>query len=204
MSDSLGMKAVNRVEETDRLPFLKTLAYIAAADDSVTVDEKEMVDNYTEAWNLDDAAQDQVRDILEPDSSLSLNQLVAEFSESGTRFLLMQELMRLSYADGTYGDVERKEIATIAKRMGMSEAQFREVEKWVGRGQAWEASAGDGPEDDQFQDAISGEDPENDYELRDIETGGSDLSDIDPGEHDPDEDALDDEDEPGNEDGDKN
>lgn len=178
MSESLGLKAVSRVEETDRLPFLKALAHIAAVDDSVDLDEKRMVEQYADAWNLEGNATAEVQDMLRTESSLSLSQLVSEFTESGTRFLLVQELMRLAYADGTYGDAERKEIASIAQRMGMSEDQFREVEKWVGRGQAWGATGDEeGPGEDDLKEVLDRED-DDEHDLSDIETGETDLSDI--------------------------
>lgn len=185
MSDSLGMKAVSRVAETDRFPFVKALAHIAVADDAVSVDEKKMVQKYAEAWGLGDDAESEVREILQSGTSLSLAELVAEFSESGTRILLIQELLRLSHADGTYGDAERKEIAKIAKRMGLSKDQFRELEKWVGRGRAWGAigdgEAEEGPDAEDLKDVLErGE--ENEYDLSDIETGDSDLSDLGPDE----------------------
>ena len=172
------MKAVSRVDETDREPFLKALAHIAVADDSVTINEKEMVEQYAEAWNLSERATSVVKDILEAGSPLDLDHLVSEFSESGTRFLLMQELMRLAYADGTYGDVERRQIAAIAQRMDMTEEQFREVEKWVGRGQAWGDALDDAPGEEDLQGVLDRADEDNDYDLSDIETGDSDLSDI--------------------------
>lgn len=197
MSDSLGLKVVNRVEETDRLPFLRALAHIAIVDDTVDLNEKKMVEDYTEAWDLGESAKSQVREILDADLTLSLDDLVEDFSETGTRFLLVQELMRLSHADGTYGDAERKEIAAIAQRMGMDERQFREVEKWVGRGQAWEASSDDedGPGEDQLQDVLNrDEDDEDEYDLSDIETEGSSLDDINPGGYEVSEEDLDEED----------
>lgn len=190
MSDSLGMKAVSRVAETDRFPFVKALAHIAVADDSVTLDEKKMVQQYAEAWELGEEAEAEVRDILRSGSSPSLDQLVSEFTESGTRFLLMQELMRLSHADGTYGDAERRKIAKLAQRMGMTERQFREMETWVERGQAWGGFGGegdeDGPEPRDLESVLESED-EDDYDLSDIKTGDSDLSDLDPEVDDDDE-----------------
>jgi uncharacterized tellurite resistance protein B-like protein len=176
------MKAVNRVPDTDRLPFIKALAYIALADDSVTIDEKRMVTQYAEAWDLGEGVTADLEDTLRSGTPESLDTLVASFSESGTRFLLVQELMRLSHADGTYGDAERREIAVIAQRLGMSEVQFREVETWVGRGRAWEMPGEEGEASGQkdLEDVLD-DDAETDYDLSDIETGDSDLDDIDPG-----------------------
>lgn len=177
MSD-LGLKAVSRVDTADREPFLKALAHIAAVDNSVDVDEKQMLDQYADAWNLKGRAKTQVQEVLERKSSFTLNQLVSEFSESGTRFLLVQELMRLAYADGTYGEAERKEIASIAQRLGMSEAEFREVEKWMGRGQAWNRSDDEGPGEKDLEQVL-GREEDSEHELSDIETGDVDLADID-------------------------
>ena len=183
MSESFGLKATSRVDETDRFPFVKALALIAVADDSVDLDEKRLVQQYADAWSLNPDARAEVQDILRTQSSLSLRDLVAEFSESGTRFLLIQELMRLAHADGTYGEAERKRIAKIAHRMGMSEDQFREVEKWVGREQAWDGSGeeGDAPGADDLREVLDREDDpaDSEHDLSDIETGDSDLSEID-------------------------
>lgn len=181
MAEDLGLKAVSRVEEADRFPFLKALAHLAAVDDSIDLDERRMVEQYAEAWELDASAKSQVQDILETKSSLSIRRLASEFSESGTRFLLIQELMRLGYADGTYDEEERKEIAGIAQRMGMSEDQFREVEKWVGRGQAWGTGGEDEPGEEDLQQVLDEEEDEgdDDHDLSDIETGDVGLSEID-------------------------
>jgi uncharacterized tellurite resistance protein B-like protein len=179
MSD-LGMKAVSRVAVTDREPFLKALVHIAAVDDSVDLNEKEMVEQYVEAWELGGQARSEIQEVLQNESSFTLNHLVSQFSESGTRFLLVQELMRLAYADGTYGEAERKEIASLAQRMGMSEDEFREVEKWMGRGQAWENTAADnGHGEDDLEEVLGREDEDEEHDLSDIETGDADLSEID-------------------------
>lgn len=179
MSSSLGLEVVSRVDETDRFPFLKALAHIAIADDSVTLDEKEMVEQYVKAWNLGGSARSDVQDILESGSTQTLDALVSEFSETGTRFLLLQELMRLAYADGTYGDVERRRIAAIAEKMNMTKDEFREVENWVERGQAWEATTDDDrPGQEDLEGVLGRDDLESEHDLSDIETGDSDLSDI--------------------------
>ena len=184
MPDSLGMKVVNRVAKADRLPFIKALAYIALADDSVTIDEKQMIRQYADAWNLGEDVRSDLQETLRSGQTEPLDALVAGFSESGTRFLLVQELMRLSHSDGSYGDAERREIAVIAQRLGMSETQFREVEKWVGRGEAWRRTDdGDASVEDDLEEVLSG-DSDDEYDLSDIETGDSDLSDIDPGGYD--------------------
>jgi uncharacterized tellurite resistance protein B-like protein len=178
MARSQHSSVFSRVSPTDHLPFLKALAHIAAIDNSVTVDEEEMVVGHADAWDLSESEWDDVRQILDSGSSLSLDALVGAFSESGTRLLLVEELVRLSYADGTYGDAEREEVAAIAKRMDLTDEQLDELEEWIGRGQAWDLDEeADGPGSDALQEVIDG-DEESEHDLSDIETGEYDLSDL--------------------------
>lgn len=193
MSDSLGVRAVNRVPKPDRVPFVKILAHVALGNDSVTIDDPRMVTQYAEAWGLDEGVTSGgVENMLRSGPPQSLDALVASFSGSATRFLLVQELMRLFHADGTYGGAERREVAVVAQRLGMSEKQFREVEKWVGRGRAWEMPGEDGevPGQKDLEDVLAGH-ADTEYDLSDIETGDSDLDDIDPGGYDIEADAED-------------
>jgi hypothetical protein len=67
--------------------------------------------------------------------------------------------------------------------MGMSETQFREVEKWVGRGQAWDVSEGEDHSEEELEDLLQDE-GEEEYDLSDIATTESTLDDIDPGGYD--------------------
>ena len=178
MANSRRSSVFSRVSSTDQLPFLKALAHIAAIDNSVSVNEKEMVVNYADAWDLSESDRSEVRGILESGSSLSLDALVGAFSESGTRLLLVEELVRLAYADGTYGDAEREEVASIARRMDLTDQQLDELEEWIDRGQAWDLDEDvDGPGSDALQEVINRK-TESEHDLSDIETGGHDLSDL--------------------------
>lgn len=173
------MTAVSRVAEEDRLPFLRALAYIATVDDSVSIDEKQLVMQYAESWNLDDDAQGGVRDILRSGSDLSLSKLVSQFSEAGTRFLLVQELVRLSHADGTYGNAEKEAVAEIARRMDLDENQLQDVEEWVERGRAWGTEEDDelGPDEEDLENVIDRQE-DSEHDLSDIDTDDTDLSDL--------------------------
>jgi len=183
MSDAPDTSVTSRVAPTDRLPFLKALAHIAAADDAITLDEKQMVMAYAEAWDLGERRKGEVRDLLSAGTSLSVDALVQEFSESGTRLLLVQELIRLSHADGTYAEAEEAEVARIAEHIGLSEKQLRDLEDWMERGRAWNV-AGDedgGAEVEALKQRLGGDD-EHEHDLSDIDTRGADLSDLEHGD----------------------
>lgn len=183
MSDAPDTSVTSRVAPTDRLPFLKALAHIAAADDAVALDEKQMVMTYAEAWDLGESRKGEVRDILRSGTSLSVDALVGQFSESGTRLLLVQELLRLAHADGTYAETEQAEVARIAEHIGLAEKQLRDLEEWMKRGRAWERADDEevGTEVEVLKERLGGDD-EHEHDLSDIDTRGADLSDLEHGD----------------------
>ena len=133
MSDSLGLAVISRIAPPDRLPFVKALAHLAAVDDEVTLDEKKAVMRLTEAWDMEEAEVGQVRDILRSTAPSALADMVKEFTEPNTPFLLLQELIRLSHADGSYADVEQREIHRLADALGVSQDVLQEMEVgWSG------------------------------------------------------------------------
>jgi uncharacterized tellurite resistance protein B-like protein len=177
MSDSLGLAVVSRIAPSDRLPFVKALAHLAAVDDEVTLDEKKAVMSFAEAWDMDDDEIGEARDILRSAAPSSMSDLVAEFSEPNTPFLLLQELVRLSLADGSYADVERREIRQLAAALGLSDRVLEEIETWVKRGSVWglggeDETGDDAPGPDSLAEILDRHDdePEADYDLDDIPT----------------------------------
>jgi uncharacterized tellurite resistance protein B-like protein len=178
MPQPLGVSVISRIAESDRVPFIKVLAHLAAADDEVTLDEKQAVMDFAEAWDLSEDAVGEARDILRRGSAKSLRDLVAEFSEPNTPFLLLQELVRLSHADGEYGSAEREQVVAIAEQIGLSRETVEEVEEWIERGLAWDVSGADNvPGSDDLEDLLDDRDEEHEHDLSDIET--ADQEDLD-------------------------
>jgi uncharacterized tellurite resistance protein B-like protein len=145
----LGRKDVlARVPENDRVAFTKALAHIAAADDEVTIDEREAVMHFADTWQLSESEKSQVQSVLQQDAGTSLDDLMREFSEASTSFLLMQEIVRLSHADGDYAEVERNEVLSIAESMEIPRERVAEIEAWVERGLVWGFPDDDAPTQD--------------------------------------------------------
>jgi len=175
--NSLGLSVVERIAPTDRLPFVKALAHLAAIDDEVTLDEKQAVLSLAKAWDMSEADIGEARDILRTGSTIDLNELMGEFSEANTPYLLLQELVRLSHADGSYADVEREETIAIATSFGFDEDTLSDIEDWVERGQVWDTDSVDGHSAEALEKVLNREDEDGDYSLDDISTADPDELD---------------------------
>lgn len=169
MSDPLGLAVLSRVAEEDRLPFVKALAGIAAIDDEVTLDEKKAVMSFAKAWNLNDADVGATRDILRQGTSVSMEDLVSAFNQPNTPYLLLEELVRLSHADGTYAAAEKEEVERIAHTVGLSDA-LDDIEAFVERGLVWGTDGEDSSHHDALKDVLNRDDDGEEYSLSDIPT----------------------------------
>jgi uncharacterized tellurite resistance protein B-like protein len=182
MSDSLGLAVLSRVPEADRSRFVQALSHLAAVDDDVSVEEKEMLAGVAEAWDLDDGETSSFRTALQEPPSAGLEEHVEAFTESYTPFLLLQELVRLSLADGTYARVEQDAVRTVADRLGFASEVLEEIEVWVERGTVWRGAQGGESSADALSDILNREEDTGEYDLSDIPTTGSQqLDDLNPG-----------------------
>lgn len=179
MANTKELAVISRVAPEDRIPFVKALAGLAAVDDEVTLDEKKAVMSFAKAWELDDADIGATRDILRQGTSVSMEDIVQEFKQPNTPYLLLEELVRLSHADGTYGETEKDQVKRIAVATGLVDS-LEDVEQFVERGIVWGSpdADDDGRDYDALQDFLNREeDDDNDYDLSDIPTADEDELD---------------------------
>jgi hypothetical protein len=172
MPDSLGLAVVSRVSPVDRMPFVRTLAQLAASGD-LHLDEEKIVTAYAEAWDLDTTGRKRVRKVLRDADGSPLDEQLNAFEESNTPFLLLQELVRVSISDETYADADRDALASLANRLGFSADVLGDIEKWVERSTVWGNTSVDEHDDDALSDVLS-RDEDSEYDLSDIPTADPD------------------------------
>jgi uncharacterized tellurite resistance protein B-like protein len=149
MANADDTPAVSDIPPEDRTPFVKALALLAAADDSVTIDEKQAVKSFADAWDLGDDAQQDMRALLRQGTTdETVEEVAGAFTNTKTRYLLIQELVRLSHLDASYGEEERALVRQVAEKLHMSDERIEEIEDWIERGLAWS-------QDSAFDDASS-------------------------------------------------
>jgi uncharacterized tellurite resistance protein B-like protein len=171
---------LSNVDPSDRHAFVQALAHVAALDGSVHVDEEDAVNDLLDSWDLSRTQRSEIERIMANPGDQSIENLTATFDDSNTKFLLVQELVRLALADGTYDEDERDGIARIADRIDLPAEQFKEIEEWAERGSVWRRGSVDEADTDRLDDVVNGGSggDADDFNLDDIDTTGSDLDDI--------------------------
>lgn len=114
-----------RVEE--KIPYIKTLMYIALADDTIDESEMEYFEQIASIYGLSD---DELNAIKE--STIKRNEaiedIVAGITERETKLTLLYELLALCYVDDNYSIVEKQGMKRICQLMEIEASKLEELE----------------------------------------------------------------------------
>lgn len=71
-------------------------------------------------------------------SDVNLEDALRVFDTKTSKIILLQELIKLSYKDGHFGDEEQDKVFMIAQKIGMNDSDlFLKIERWVRQGADW-------------------------------------------------------------------
>lgn len=112
--------------------FIEGLIRLAKVDGFI--DEKEFAFFQQAAYGLglnDDIVQE-INTLRENDAKI-----VIKFNSNKEKLFFLIQAVQLCLIDGTYSDVEQKEIRDICKEINISYDSLTEIEKWAYEGIAW-------------------------------------------------------------------
>ena len=75
--------------------------------------------------------------IIDDVGSLDLNAMLRSIEREQAKRIILQELLNLAYADGTYSQTEHDEIVHVAHTLGIDLSILDKIEDWVAKGRAW-------------------------------------------------------------------
>ena len=103
---------------------LQLLVYMAGVDYEVTIEEEAFLIAWAREWDL---SLD-----LTPEEEISEKALLALFDSYSSKVIALQEMVKLSYQDGRYGEEERSKVHAFATRLGLANYELlSEINKWV-------------------------------------------------------------------------
>lgn len=107
-----------------REALLQLLVYMAGVDYEVTVEEEAFLIAWAREWDL---PLD-----LTPEEDIAEKALLSLFDSYSSKVIALQEMVKLSYQDGHYGEEERDKVEAFATRLGLANYELlAEINKWV-------------------------------------------------------------------------
>ena len=119
---------LDRLSNNEQRVLLELLIYMAKADGEIVDIEAEVLAQYAELVDVDFA---------ELNGHLTPEQLVPQFESASSRFIALQEMLRLAHIDGLFSHGEQAVILDMAELMGVPEDLVRKADAWVLNGLKW-------------------------------------------------------------------
>ena len=115
------------MQDSERVSYLKTLMYIAAADDDI--DEREL-DYFVEAGVSSGLSYSDVSRIKDSviQKEESLDEIAAGITEDKTKRELICDLLTLCYLDGSYSVLEQVGMRAVCDVLEIDESRLVELE----------------------------------------------------------------------------
>jgi hypothetical protein len=116
-----------KLTQIQREALLQLLVQMAGVDYEVSIEEEAFLVAWATDWNL---PLD-----LTPEEELSESVLLAHFNTFSSKVIVLQEMVKLGYQDGHFGEEERTKVNVLATRLGVAHYDIlNDIHKWV---RAW-------------------------------------------------------------------
>ncbi len=115
----------------ERGAYLGALATIASADGNATAEELEFLKMMAEAAELPDNLQQEITQIAQNPTQISLQKCLDTLKQSALRFSFVTDIISFAKADGQYSPEEQQRIQEISNYLGIDQKQFSILDKFV-------------------------------------------------------------------------
>ena len=118
------------MEHTEKIAYLKTLIYIATADDTIDESEREKFSQLGHIYGLN---EDEINSIADSviNKAETLEEILGNISTRQTKLLLVYDLLAICYADGCYSLAEKNAMRSIVNMLHIEEAKLTALEEVI-------------------------------------------------------------------------
>ena len=118
------------MEHTEKIAYLKTLIYIATADDTIDESEREKFSQLGQIYGLN---EDEINSIADSviNKAETLEEILGNISTRQTKLLLVHDLLAICYADGCYSLAEKNAMRSIVNMLHIEEEKLTALEEVI-------------------------------------------------------------------------
>ncbi|MBD3766549.1 MAG: TerB family tellurite resistance protein [Gammaproteobacteria bacterium] len=119
-----------KLTQAQRESLLKLLVNMAAIDHDISVEEEGFLIEWATEWQL---PLELTPEEVEDDAVL-----LSTFDSFAAKIIALQEMVKLSYQDGHFGDEEREKVKLLSIKLGIHNANvINGINRWVRRWYDW-------------------------------------------------------------------
>ena len=119
----------DRLTQAQRQVVYDLAANLAAADNDISEEEVQYLKDFSNAYGIEYSLDK---------NDINIDSLLKQLDSKISKIIALQELIKISYKDGHFGDEEQDKVFLIAQKMGMNDPELMiRIESWVRRGFDW-------------------------------------------------------------------
>lgn len=119
----------DRLTQAQRQVVYDLAANLAAADNDISDEEVQYLKDFSSAYGIEYSLEK---------SDINLDELIQQLDTKMAKIIALQELIKISYKDGHFGDEEQDKVLMIAQKIGLNDAELMiRIENWVRQGFDW-------------------------------------------------------------------
>ncbi len=119
----------DKLTQAQRQVVFDLAANLAAVDNDVSDEEVQYLKDFSAAYGIDFNLDK---------SGINIDDLIVQLDTKVSRIITLQELVKLSYKDGHFGEEEQDKVFLIAQKMGLNDPELMmRIENWVRQGFDW-------------------------------------------------------------------
>jgi uncharacterized tellurite resistance protein B-like protein len=115
----------------EKAAYLAALATMASADGQASPEELEFLRLMGEASELPESVQQEVEQVAQNPSQISLQKCLDELKKSQLRFSFITDIVSFAKSDGQYTTEEKQRIQEMAAYLGVDQKQFSLLNQFV-------------------------------------------------------------------------
>jgi uncharacterized tellurite resistance protein B-like protein len=119
------------LSQSERKVLVHAFAYLAHIDQELHQSELDRIVMVARNLGLDPQI------IIDDVGRVDLDAMLHTIESKQAKRIILQELLHLAYADGTYSEDEHRGMVYVAQTFGIEQAILDKIEDWVAKGRAW-------------------------------------------------------------------
>jgi uncharacterized tellurite resistance protein B-like protein len=113
-----------KLTQAQREALLLLLVQMAGVDYEISVEEEAFLVAWATDWSL---PLD-----LTPEQEINESALLAKFDTFAAKVIVLQEMVKLAYQDGHFGEEEQAKVSILASRLGLAHFDvLNDIHQWV-------------------------------------------------------------------------
>ena len=123
-----NMDYISKLDENQRIVFIKVLARLANADGKLDADEKDFIKQVAQVYNISENRITEVLDFISDDEIVESVRII---KDRAVALELIKEMCILAHADKDLSDKETLLIGRVGQAMGLELEKIEQISQWV-------------------------------------------------------------------------